>query len=408
MSKEVVRSIDDEDWLIYPGDEDEEDMDVDIDTVDLGSDSEPETGNGEYKESEIGQAKQDVEELNGGDKEAQEPEPGTSADCEPEDPVRRILLELKNLWSNELCEVACKLRDICLPEDKRKIMRFWGKKQKKPDTRVSALKVTLLKEQGYFSKPAWEIPFIFQGDKVPTNGFLFLDVEAINLLLALWDDSHRQVAATIAIVNEAGSLVLWAFISWPAQQVCQYMTSITRLSRKHFKNGYPLHIIQYHLGKILPGNTLVGFGLAEDLKRLDYSHDKLEDLQDFRPYNDENGQPYSLRDLATQYLGLGEIQGKEHSAIIDARVTRSLYKHKMRMMTCPENYPEKKIERTVRPKFKHTPGDWCHCRNRFNKPVRTPSGETLDLGGAYYDYKFQTGPYGATSQGNSSVKFHGP
>ena len=70
----------------------------------------------------------------------------------------------------------------------------------------------------------WNIPLIFQCDKVPVHGKLFIDVEKVTLKIVPPQTKHEAVGATVGIVNEAKTLVLWAYIAWPKRQVCQYFS----------------------------------------------------------------------------------------------------------------------------------------------------------------------------------------
>jgi len=120
-------------------------------------------------------------------------------------------------------------------------------------------------------------------------------------------------------------------------------------------------------------NTVVGKAVAEDIKSLSYDQEILEG----RPYNktptidigdyfqDENKQPYKLKDLSKKYLDAEEVASKfqegSHSAIADARVTMKLY---LKMVEMKENGlgPPFRVERSKGSGYKYTPGDVCKCK----------------------------------------------
>ena len=209
-----------------------------------------------------------------------------------------------------------------------------------------------------FSRSAWKSPLIFRGDKVPENGKLFLDVEKVNLKI-----SHKLVAATIAIVNEAKTLVLWAYISWPHREVCQYFTQFTNLKRGSLDIGVPVETIHVLLDKCLEGNLLIGQDIKQDLISLQYNHRHIEDLQDF--FKDRKRQAYSLKALAQAYLDKDQVQEGAHSAIIDARLTRDLYFVKERLIIENDNSDiDINIPRPYKAPYIFDPRDRCHCINK--------------------------------------------
>ena len=85
--------------------------------------------------------------------------------------------------------------------------------------------------------------FIFRGDKVPINGKLFMDVEKVTLKKTKSDKKHKQVAATVCLVNEDGKVVLWAFIKIPHEDICQYAPKITNLSERKLGAGVELEMV---------------------------------------------------------------------------------------------------------------------------------------------------------------------
>ncbi|CAL8100908.1 unnamed protein product [Orchesella dallaii] len=144
---------------------------------------------------------------------------------------------------------------------------------------------------------AWKVPFLLRGALVPIRGTLAIDVEKLSMKKG-WNGeiptkkkgSHCQVENNIAIVNEKGLLVFWAFISRDLNDVCQLFTPIHRIDQAKLLTGVGIETIRELLSKVLEGNLLIGANLAEDLKSLSlqneikknyFSHPNMIELQDF-------------------------------------------------------------------------------------------------------------------------------
>lgn len=90
---------------------------------------------------------------------------------------------------------------------------------------------------------------IFRGDKIPSNGFVFVDVEKVSLKLEESEKlygkktKHQQVAATVAVVNEKNDIIFWAFVK--RENVCQYFPSITRLDKSKLSDGMDIATVCY-------------------------------------------------------------------------------------------------------------------------------------------------------------------
>lgn len=85
--------------------------------------------------------------------------------------------------------------------------------------------------------------FIFRGDKLSEGGNLFLDVEKVSIRKKPGAKSHDVKAATIAVVNEDGKLVLWAFIKIDHEDICQYAPRITNLNERKLGIGVSLDLV---------------------------------------------------------------------------------------------------------------------------------------------------------------------
>lgn len=314
--------------------------------------------------------------------------------------VKSLLESIKELSPFQQRFIACELRDICDTSMRNTVIKYWQKaKRTGLRSRLREERIQKRRVVAGIHKPAWEVPLIFKGDAIPQGGKLFMDIEDIDLKLAktrisnpgpqveyTYDSKHLKVPATIAVVNEAGTLVLWAFISWPRYQICQHFTSLTGLSWKERKAGIPLQRVHQLLDLCLAGNTLVGFAIRGDLRVLQYEHGDVEDLQDFAAYTDGR-QPYSLKSLAAAYLNKTDFQSGRHSAIQDARITLALYQHKAKMEANPFHYPRKDVTRIPREKFTRTPGDFCRCDKnveaRHSRHIRVKKAHG---DGPYYAY----------------------
>lgn len=239
------------------------------------------------------------------------------------------------------------------------------------------------------SKSASCMPLLFNAHLIPTNSVLFLDVEKVSIKLQNtclksigvgrttdiepdelqsrldWlgaTSTHRQVAATVAVVNLTGELVLSAVIKWPSHEICQYFTSITGLRKGDLEYGVELSTIHDCLKICCKSNTLVGQAIAGDLKSLAFHHWETEDLEDF--FRDERSQPYSLRSLAKALLGLDNVQECVHSAITDARLTQKLYQKKLELQKLHANKRSRlyfDFARVPRTPFKRDRLDVCKC-----------------------------------------------
>ena len=332
-----------------------------------------------------------------------EREATTRAQISASTKVKRVIASIQNLNIRERKFVACEMRDICPKGTHNTILKYWQKSKRQAGRQIIRVnRIQKRKVKSSIRKSAWFVPLIFKGDKIPQNGKLFLDIEDIDLKLAKtiqkqkhtndelkyeYDSKHMKVPATVAIINEAGQLVLWAFISWPKYQVCQYFTSLTGLSWRQQKKGISLQLLHQLLKLCLPGNLLVGFAIKNDMQVLKFHHDRVEDLQDFHAFND-GIQPYSLKTLAKVYLDEDSFQAREHSAIKDARITRALYNCKRAMTSDPDNNPPKAVVRMPRDAFRKTKGDFCRCYKKSSdqhlRDIRITSTGNLEH---YFLYK---------------------
>ena len=276
------------------------------------------------------------------------------------------LREVQELPQDQKVDTICKMFQTLDLENMCKVMRYVQKnktrklKQVDPVPRMQMAGGSKRKAETCAS--AWQTPWLFRGDKVPKGGYLYLDVEKINLKKSRGQKTHQSAAATVAIVNEEGELVIWGFIKQRRQDVCQYFNMITNLSRGDLDEGMSIRVLHEILDSCLPTNTLVGFAIKDDLVSMGYPYDQVrtEDLHSF--FKDYNNQPYSVKALAAEFLNGKEIQEGHHSAITDARVTLAL--HKVKQQKVRESDIRVLFIDIARPPKEpwQNNGEYCKCR----------------------------------------------
>ncbi|CAL8069325.1 unnamed protein product [Orchesella dallaii] len=174
------------------------------------------------------------------------------------------------------------------------------------------------------SVPASQVPFICRGDLIANCEVMFIDTEKVTVA-----KTHDNMSGDFAIVNEKGQLLFWCFINH--RNVCKYNTQLTGLTEAKLKMGLDIQLVQTMLSRILPGKTIYGAAINNDIKSLGFDpakmpfNVKLMDVQDF--YRDSAGQPISLAQLSEHFIGCSMHENK-HSSIADARFTAICY-HKM-------------------------------------------------------------------------------
>jgi len=78
---------------------------------------------------------------------------------------------------------------------------------------------------------------ICRGDLAFRANTLFMDVEKVTL-----EGTHLQVAGDVAVVDEMGRIIFWAYIQ--RSQVCMYNTSMTGLSAEKLKMGLDITMVR--------------------------------------------------------------------------------------------------------------------------------------------------------------------
>jgi hypothetical protein len=279
---------------------------------------------------------------------------------EPSESVQSLLLYTPFLTEQEKIDLACGLATQIDTGKMGLVSKFWQKTRAsrlKEAARVAGACATPIPRPGTQGMSAWQTPLIFRGDLIPKNGILFLDVEKVTMVKLAGEEKHRMVAATVAIVDVNGTIVLWAFIRHDIRHICQYFTQITNLERGSLEEGIPMYTLYELLSWCLEGNTLVGYDVGPDLHSMGYTHDKIEDLKDF--YKDDEGKAIGVKTLAHILLKGKEIQKGHHSAITDARIHLALYQERQK-----EKYKGAKvfgIPVQRMPKESFMKGDYCRC-----------------------------------------------
>lgn len=225
-----------------------------------------------------------------------------------------------------------------------------------------------------------QVPVVLRGDLVPENGLLFMDVEKLSMKVGWGSDlpygrkqKHRQVANNVAIVDQKGTLIFWAFIRREPEQICQYFTSLHRINRTKLEQGVEISTVRNLLEKILHSNKLIGLKVEDDLKSLSledefktgkyFTHRNLEDLQDF--YVDSSNQPIKMKDVALHYdLAKSNFQDAFHACTADARMHLKLYLKKNELQSeSPDLFDttEIAIRRSPNRKYQYDKNDICKC-----------------------------------------------
>jgi hypothetical protein len=295
---------------------------------------------------------------------------------------------MKGMTSLELLDLGCKivasLTDDHLSTLSNFIQKSRSKRKRKHEKDDKAQPLQKIKSSTP-SNPISECTFVYREDIIPKNSNIYLDVEKIDLFPGhtlfknynigstiydaceekrLWRDltsrvKHFGVAGEVCLVNESGDVILFAVIKWPDDEICNYYTSISGLTKERISRGVDLYLIQECMKRVLKDNRLVGFGLKGDLNSLLYIHEDREELQEF--FIDENNQPYSLATLAEEYYPGQSFQEGAHSSIADARMHRKIHVIKLKLLVDkPSLYSEHNfcIERVKRSK----PIEKCSCR----------------------------------------------
>ncbi|CAG7786077.1 unnamed protein product, partial [Allacma fusca] len=288
--------------------------------------------------------------------------------------VERLIEDLNQLSDKEYLDVMCGT-SLRRPDNVIKKAQNYYQLQRNKNKRPGAGSVeecTPLTRPRQVSRPAWEIDLIYRGDLVPTNGYLYIDVEKISLM-----SSHVNVAGTVAVVDSRRELVLWAIIRH--ENVCQFFPKLTGLSKDKISSGITPIQARCMLKKVLKGNTVVGAAVKDDLKSLDYdvvnNGTKVIDIQDF--FRDEKG-PFKLLDLAAHFFPskLG-FQCAKHSAISDCRMTMKIAKRMFVLRKEGAPNFSKGISRSAKSK-KLEVGDRCTCS--VTKKKINPSQQVTETG----------------------------
>jgi len=136
---------------------------------------------------------------------------------------------------------------------------------------------------------------------------------------------------------------------------------MTGFTRGSLDEGIRIETVTELLQICFMENTVVGFGVRQDLNSIGVQHSKIEELQHF--FKDKEGQPYKVKLLAEHFLQGKKVQEGSHSAITDARVHLALYKVKQKLESeNPHEIPYFDLVRA--PKEPFPKGVYCTCKKK--------------------------------------------
>ncbi|KAF8459610.1 ribonuclease H-like domain-containing protein, partial [Terfezia claveryi] len=134
--------------------------------------------------------------------------------------------------------------------------------------------------------------------------------------------------ARVSIVNYLGLPILDIFVL-PVSPVTDWRTPISGVRPSDMANAIPFSTAREQVQTLLRGRILIGHALHNDLKALNLKHPR-RDVRDTsqleilrKIYG--NGRTPALRRLSKEVLGV-EIQGGEHSSVVDARACMLVYR----------------------------------------------------------------------------------
>ncbi|RWS19060.1 apoptosis-enhancing nuclease-like protein [Leptotrombidium deliense] len=90
----------------------------------------------------------------------------------------------------------------------------------------------------------------------------------------------KQVAASVAVVSENGSVIFFAHIHWEPAIVYSYQTEWSGITAKHLEGKKPLKEILNLLLPLIKGKTVIGAAVHNDFNALGITHEPLCDIQD--------------------------------------------------------------------------------------------------------------------------------
>jgi len=159
-------------------------------------------------------------------------------------------------------------------------------------------------------------------ENVNITKYVALDCEMVGVGL----EGKENVLARVSLVNSLGDCIYDKFVA-PKEKVVDYRTEFSGVRQEDLKNAPDYETVQKEVATILKDRILVGHALQNDLKVLMLSHSRkqIRDTAKYKPFREllKTKQP-ALRKLAASVLN-ETIQSGEHSSVVDARATMSLY-----------------------------------------------------------------------------------
>ncbi|XP_042490692.1 RNA exonuclease 4 isoform X3 [Macadamia integrifolia] len=160
-----------------------------------------------------------------------------------------------------------------------------------------------------------------------TNDCSLTDALAMDCeMVGVSSEGNKSALGRVTLVNTWGNIVYDEYVR-PVERVVDFRTQISGIRPCDLRKAKDFQSVQNKVAELINGRILVGHALRNDLKALLLSHRKkdIRDTSEYRPFlNREEGRKRSLRDLASELLGI-KIQNGEHCSIEDARAAMLIY-----------------------------------------------------------------------------------
>ena len=138
---------------------------------------------------------------------------------------------------------------------------------------------------------------------------------------------HDSALARVSLVNYHGEQLYDSFVL-PKETVTDFRTHVSGITPQLLKSARSFEEVQSDVAGLMQGKILVGHAIRNDLEALMLGHPR-RDIRDTSRYPGyralAGGRTPALKRLAKELLGV-EIQGGEHSSIVDARATMLLFR----------------------------------------------------------------------------------
>ncbi|GAA5972777.1 hypothetical protein JCM21900_001044 [Sporobolomyces salmonicolor] len=156
-----------------------------------------------------------------------------------------------------------------------------------------------------------------------TGQYLAIDCE----MVGVGPEGVESTLARVSIVNYHGCTILDRFVR-PREKVTDYRTWVSGVREEDLRNAPSFAEVQKEVSELITDRILIGHALSNDTTVLLLSHPwhMTRDTSKYAPLQGlaKTKRP-GLKTLAKLVLGV-DIQGGEHSSVIDARATMAIYR----------------------------------------------------------------------------------